>query len=262
MDRLKQMIIVSDSIRSRIQIPTDSGLRFKYSDDIPRTVLEYKEQFENNTALPPVLIAQPAEIFNVRSLVSDQLWERICSMAILLLESESGFFPDLEDGEFADIRFASLSSKELECLVKRTFSQAEWKIRQYEKDQKYKFAIRDSRNDQQSLIDIGKALSLEKDPDNLLRLILRLSKKITGADAGSIFILEGDVEKVLRFKYSHTFSKELAYEEFTIPLDTNSIAGYVAVTGEVLNIPDVYRLDKDAPVVFNQIGRASCRERG
>ncbi len=250
MDRLKQMIIVSDSIRCRVQTQ-DAGLRLTYSGDIPSSVLEYREQFENKRALPPVFVVQPGEIFNVRSLVPNQLWERICSMVVLLLESESGLSPELEDEEFADIRFTSISSKELEYLAKRTFSQAEWKIRQYIKDQKYKFAIRDSRNDQQSLIDIGKALSLEKDPDNLLRLILRLSKKITGADAGSIFILEGDEKKVLRFKYSHTFSKELAYEEFTLPLDTSSIAGYVAVTGEVLNIPDVYHLDKDAPVVFN-----------
>jgi HD-GYP domain-containing protein (c-di-GMP phosphodiesterase class II) len=34
-------------------------------------------------------------------------------------------------------------------------------------------------------------------------------------------------------------------------MDTNSIAGYVAVTGQVLNIPDVYELNADAPVSFN-----------
>ncbi len=111
----------------------------------------------------------------------------------------------------------------------------------------------DMKTDQEDLISIGRALSIEKDPDKLFRMILMLSKKITGADAGSIFIVEQGEKgkKFLRFKYSHTFSKELPYEEFVLDLNTKSIAGYVAVTGKVLNIPDVYLLSKGDPVAFN-----------
>lgn len=60
----------------------------------------------------------------------------------------------------------------------------------------------DAWNDQESLIRIGRALSMERDQDKLLRLILYLSKKITGADAGSIFCVEETEggEKQLRFK--------------------------------------------------------------
>ena len=36
-----------------------------------------------------------------------------------------------------------------------------------------------------------------------------------------------------------------------MPFDTNSIAGFVAVTGKVLNIPDAYQLSKNDPVSFN-----------
>jgi len=110
----------------------------------------------------------------------------------------------------------------------------------------------DHEGDQDSLIRIGKALNIERDPDKLLRTILYLSKKITGADAGSIFLVDGDEEeKKLRFKYSHTFSKELEYEEFCIPMDTSSIAGYVSVTGKTLNFPDVYELDGEGLFHFN-----------
>jgi HD-GYP domain-containing protein (c-di-GMP phosphodiesterase class II) len=110
----------------------------------------------------------------------------------------------------------------------------------------------DQKGDQEALIRIGKALNIERDPDKLLRTILYLSKKITGADAGSIFLVEGEgVDKRLRFKYSHTFSKELEYEEFTIPIDTSSLAGYVAVTGENLNFPDVYELEPGGMFHFN-----------
>ncbi len=117
----------------------------------------------------------------------------------------------------------------------------------------YLETLTDMRQDQEDLITIGRSLSTEKDPDKLLRSILMLSKKITGADAGSIFIVEEgeSKEKHLRFKYSHTFSKNLPYEEFVLALNRNSIAGYVAVTGNILNIPDVYKLSKDDPVAFN-----------
>ncbi|MEW6525958.1 MAG: HD domain-containing phosphohydrolase [Spirochaetota bacterium] len=112
--------------------------------------------------------------------------------------------------------------------------------------------LEDTQRDFDALINIGKALSIEKNPDRLLRLILHLSKTITGADAGSIYLVEEvNGNKVLRFKHSHTFSKDLPYEEFTIPMDKNSIAGYVAVTQQVLNIPDVYQLGPDDPVAFN-----------
>jgi len=112
--------------------------------------------------------------------------------------------------------------------------------------------VEDTKHDQEALISIGKSLSFEKDPDRLLRSILYLSKKITGADAGSIYlVVNGTDGKKLKFTYSHTFSKVLDYETFTMPLNENSIAGYVAVTGQVLNLSDVYKLDDRYPFSFN-----------
>ena len=104
-----------------------------------------------------------------------------------------------------------------------------------------------------ALTNMGRSLSLEKDHDQLLHKILMLSKEITGADAGSIFTVEEDQggEKRLLFRYTHTFSKNLPYETKHLPCDVTSIAGYVAVTGKVLNIADVYQLDPDLPFRFN-----------
>ena len=66
------------------------------------------------------------------------------------------------------------------------------------------------KQDQEDLANIGKSLSLEKDPNKLLRLISFLGQKITGADAGSIYIIEenDDGNKQLRFKYSIHFPKK------------------------------------------------------
>ncbi len=111
----------------------------------------------------------------------------------------------------------------------------------------------DMKQDQEDLINIGRSLSIEKDPEKLLRLILNLSKKITGADAGSLYLVEEKTGggKQIRFKYSHTFSKPIPLEEFVLPYDTSSIAGYVAITGNILNIPDVYKLSPKDPISFN-----------
>ncbi|RPI93855.1 MAG: GAF domain-containing protein [Spirochaetales bacterium] len=153
----------------------------------------------------------------------------------------------------AHVTSSPFSAAELSFHLKKAFSSMDLEVKLAAERNAYQNTLLDMKQDQEDLINIGRALSIEKDPDHLFRLILMLSKKITGADAGSIYIVEvlPDGEKQLRFKYSHTFSKELPYEEFVMPLNRNSIAGYVAVTGTILNIPDVYMLSKSDPVAFN-----------
>jgi hypothetical protein len=41
------------------------------------------------------------------------------------------------------------------------------------------------------------------------------------------------------------------FKQFEIPISERSIAGYVALTGKILNIPDVYELSADFPFQFN-----------
>jgi HD-GYP domain-containing protein (c-di-GMP phosphodiesterase class II) len=113
--------------------------------------------------------------------------------------------------------------------------------------------LQDAYEDQILLVEIGERLLSEKNPDKLLRLILDSCRRITGADAGSLFLCEeGEKGPQLRFKHSHTASRPLDYfEEFTMPRDERSIAGYVSLSRQALNIPDVYLLDKKLPFRFN-----------
>jgi len=153
----------------------------------------------------------------------------------------------------SDIRSSEISGYEFDFIVKKTFTIV---MELYENSliqDEYLNKLIDARIDQEDLINIGRSLSSEKNQENLLRLILSLSKKITGADAGSIYLVEEDENggKRLRFKYSHTFSREIPLEEFVMDINKRSIAGYVAVTGEVLNIPDAYQLSEDTPYSFN-----------
>ncbi|MFZ5515202.1 MAG: HD domain-containing phosphohydrolase [Candidatus Zhuqueibacterota bacterium] len=113
------------------------------------------------------------------------------------------------------------------------------------------------------LNDIGIALSAERDPDALLEMILRKSREITLADAGSLYLVEhknGTPEdannyfanKQLRFKLAHCDSITIPFKEAVMPIQKKSIAGYVALSGQVVNIPDVYHLPADSEFGHNR----------
>lgn len=115
------------------------------------------------------------------------------------------------------------------------------------------------RKQKQQLITIGTALSSQNNLDTLLELILGESRDMVGADAGSVYVRERDkpggiLVDTLRFKIAQNDSAAVQerLKEFTIPIDTNSIAGYVAATGTPLCIEDVYQLDETVPYRFGK----------
>ncbi|HSN98871.1 MAG TPA: HD domain-containing phosphohydrolase, partial [Candidatus Nanopelagicales bacterium] len=106
------------------------------------------------------------------------------------------------------------------------------------------------------LLSIARAISTERDVDRLLHLILEKSRFITGADAGSIYVVEGDdpdmMGRMLRFKLSQNESVRFDSREFTFPVGPGSMAGFVALHCRPLNIPDVYDLSADAELRFDR----------
>jgi HD-GYP domain-containing protein (c-di-GMP phosphodiesterase class II) len=92
------------------------------------------------------------------------------------------------------------------------------------------------------LNDIGVRLSAERDLRSLLELILTKAREITHSDAGSVYLVEEDGagERRLRFVLAQNDSLEVPFREFTMPLDMHSVAGYVALTGELVNLEDAY----------------------
>lgn len=105
-----------------------------------------------------------------------------------------------------------------------------------------------ARYENDLLIDIGRALTQERDLDSLLDLILRRAREVTGADAGSVYVVEGDAEEVskrtLRFAQSQNESRDVGSEGFTMPVSPSSIVGACVLAGEVIDIPDLYDLDE------------------
>jgi HD-GYP domain-containing protein (c-di-GMP phosphodiesterase class II) len=95
---------------------------------------------------------------------------------------------------------------------------------------------------------IGRALSSQRDLDKLLALILDKCRDVTGADAGSIYVVEGTssdiARRTLRFKISQNDSVKLDFTEFSLPVSEKSIVGRCVLSREVINIPDLYCLDQ------------------
>jgi HD-GYP domain-containing protein (c-di-GMP phosphodiesterase class II) len=106
------------------------------------------------------------------------------------------------------------------------------------------------------LIEIARAISTEREIDKLLGLILEKSRFIAGADAGSIYVVEGDASepsaRTLRFKLSQNASVVFDSREFTVPVSPRSMSGYVALHKKPLNIADVYDLPALAPYGFDR----------
>ena len=101
---------------------------------------------------------------------------------------------------------------------------------------------------------IGIALSTERDPERLLNFILTTARDFTASDAGSLYILERDEEGNRRLRFTSSQNDSLPHLElvkFAIPVSKSTLAGYVAATGEPLNIRNVYEIDSRAEYSFN-----------
>jgi len=104
-----------------------------------------------------------------------------------------------------------------------------------------------------TLDEMALAFFTERKTNLLLAQILTSCREITTADAGSLYLVEEEEGiKRLVFKLTQNDSHSVPFRQFTIPIDTRSIAGYAVATKETLNIEDAYqvenlpfRLDRD-----------------
>jgi signal transduction histidine kinase/BarA-like signal transduction histidine kinase len=99
---------------------------------------------------------------------------------------------------------------------------------------------------------IGVRLSGERDTKLLLDLILTKARTITRSDAGSIYLVEGseDGTRRLRFELAQNESVPVEFNAVALPLNPKSLAGHVALSGEILHVDDAYAL-RDTGYRFN-----------
>lgn len=116
------------------------------------------------------------------------------------------------------------------------------------------------KNREQILLDIvEKESSLQsiQDVDILLEQILTEARRVVNADAGSIYIVDN---QYLRIKHAQNDTlqnkikrgEKLPYVSFSFPIDSTTIAGYVASTKNYVNEADVYHIDSDKTYKFGK----------
>jgi len=111
--------------------------------------------------------------------------------------------------------------------------------------------------DFEKLLNVGIALSSIHDLEKLLDLILKEARRLTRADAGTLYLVK-DEQLIFKISQCQSLSDKLGeaemrkmYQSFSMPISRESIAGYAALTKEVLNIPDVHKISREAPYCYN-----------
>ena len=106
------------------------------------------------------------------------------------------------------------------------------------------------------LIEIGIGLTSERDLASLPIRILTEARRFTHAEAGTIYLREGDH---LRFAavQNDVLARNLGEREMRelfsadLPLSKPSLAGYVALSRDILRLPDAYDIPTNRPYALN-----------
>ncbi len=105
------------------------------------------------------------------------------------------------------------------------------------------------------LAQIGMALSGQKNLDTLLEMIVEAARNLSGADGGTLYIVDGKARS-LRFAVLQNDSMKIrknssSWDIPNVPLfdaDGNpnhaNVSSHVAITGETINIEDVYQTEE------------------
>ena len=117
-------------------------------------------------------------------------------------------------------------------------------------------ADREQRLDE--ILEIGLALTTERDLSSLLERVLETARRFTGAEAGTLFLREGDhlrfavvQNDFLQRKLGTAAMRERLQSE-PLRLTEPSLAGHVAQTGEIVNVADAYAIGVHETRSFNR----------
>ncbi|MGS0765372.1 HD domain-containing phosphohydrolase [Syntrophomonas curvata] len=100
----------------------------------------------------------------------------------------------------------------------------------------------------EDIISIGIALSAEKDRNRLLEMIVSEARRITNADAGTLYLCEGDCLsfKIMQNESMNTFrgGQGDPIDLPPVPIRMENVSAYVAITRKSVNISNVYQAEE------------------
>lgn len=163
-----------------------------------------------------------------------------------------GVFADASD-HASNSALALISRHATPAAAASAVESAFGKIESATRDLRAREAQKRTEKELQELLQIGVALSSERNVDSLLSLILSKAREITNADAGSLYLVEESEsgEKHLRFKLTQNDSIQFSFKESIIPLAESSMAGHTALRGAAINLADAYKIPPSRPYRFN-----------
>jgi hypothetical protein len=93
-----------------------------------------------------------------------------------------------------------------------------------------------------------------RDRQQMLEEVLEQLRSLTAAQAGSLYMVEGDKLRFVAVQNDVLDTSEIARHLLgqTMVISGDSLAGFVAMTGEVMNIPDIGGLSTGAPFRINR----------
>jgi len=105
-----------------------------------------------------------------------------------------------------------------------------------------------------SLLDVGASIYQCRDKQQVLEIILLQARTFTRAEAGSIYLTQGDRLKFVAVQNDRMDSSEICRHLLgeTLPVSGGSLAGYVASTGQMMNVPDCDSLPGALPFRVNR----------
>ncbi|MBN1616678.1 MAG: HD domain-containing protein [Spirochaetales bacterium] len=107
------------------------------------------------------------------------------------------------------------------------------------------------------IIETESHLNKIQDVDVLMEQILTEARRVVHADAGSIYVRDGD-RLAIHYAQNDTLQKQLPpgqkmlYSYFSFPINEKTIAGYSALTDQLVNEPDVYEIPLEKPYKFGR----------
>ncbi|MGE0712269.1 MAG: HD domain-containing phosphohydrolase [Planctomycetota bacterium] len=102
-----------------------------------------------------------------------------------------------------------------------------------------------------AVTEIGIALSAERDLHSLLRTILTQARRLARADAGSLYLVEGDRRDKLRFVLAQNDSLQVPFVEMVLDVTSKSIVGHATRTKQTINLADAYKIPDDAEFSYS-----------
>jgi sigma-B regulation protein RsbU (phosphoserine phosphatase) len=100
----------------------------------------------------------------------------------------------------------------------------------------------------QSIVEAGKVFNSTLDLSELLGKILDVAKTLTKAERGTIFLVDEETDEIWSL-----IAQGMEQQQIRLPRGSG-IAGHVALTGEIVNIPDAYADYRFNPEVDKRTG--------